>query len=425
MSNLLRKVSVALAIKVVSAPLSFVMLLTISTATSLAEFGLFSFAFALATFLSKVAAVGQPQLLLRELSALEPENEAVRAGVTVFGYGVTLGVGVTIALVLAGVGIALGQTTLIAACALVPLLALSELQTSILRAHGSVINAMALREVVWRVMVIAVVFGLALLDGPQNADFVIMLVSILLLVAILMQALSHPATHFLAFAGKPRQYEREKWLQSTGYFWATSVIIAAAPQLAVVIVGLFAPITEIGPFFAAQKAAQLLEVMLVATNVIATPLLARHFAKGEIGAVQKICTYSVMASSGSALVGLLAYVFFGQALLAYFGAGFQDAYPQLLIMSAAYFLTAIFGQNGQLLQMSGNEKNFTRIMAISNATGLTFSVVLSYFYSSLGGALALLLSFAVWNIWAWQFAWRKCGVDTSIFSVIKLLRSSR
>lgn len=421
----MQKSAIAIAVKAVSAPLAFMMLVTIARSMSIADFGAFSFAFALVIFLAKVATVGQPQLLLRELGARDKDDLAGRNAVILFGYGVTLAAGVTIAIAVALAGALTSQSSIVVAALLVPLMAINDLQTSILRANGSVINAMAPREIGWRLMVICAVFGLSHLHGPQNATQIMVIVTIFLLAAIVFQACSHPATRFLTFTRKSRVYERTRWLQSARYYWTTTVLSSSVPHLTTIIVGLFAPIEAVGPFFAAFKAAQLLNIVQLATNVIAAPVLARCHATGETTILQRICSYTALAAAGSAFLGIAIFFLFGGFLLQLFGHGFQEAYPQLLVMSVGYAVNGIFGQNGQLLQMAGQERHFMKIVAVSNVIGLALSVALSYLFGTMGAAIALSLTFAVWNAWAWHAAIHKCGVDTSVFGATRLLMSSQ
>lgn len=417
-SSLVRKSAAAFAIKILAAPLSYLMLVFVARNTTLEDFGLFSFAFALGIFATKFAIFGQNQMMMREIATTPAEETSKRQSLAFTGYRMALLGASVVGLALAIGGWLAERHEIIATAVFVAALAFSELQTSILRAHGSVTNAIAIREVVWRILLIGSVILAGAAFGKMNATEVMVLATALLAICTLLQAASHSATRFWAWGTSARSVFDRTWLTSSSRFLAISVVTAGTPALSTIIVGALQPIEQVGPFFAALKVAQLLSLVQIATNVVGAPLLARYYKERDLVQVQRICSLSVVASSVAALLGLIILFFFGGWLLNLFGETYAQQYPQLLMLAAGYVVTSTFGQNGQLLQMAGKESSFLTIMFVSNGLGLLGLIALTYEFGTKGAAASVLITFSIWNIWAWLSARKSCGVDTSIFSLI-------
>lgn len=419
-SMLFRKSALALLLKTISAPLAYLMLVVIARSMSIEDFGRFSVAFSLGLFLGKVAEAGQPQLVLRELGALDPANKLQRHGVVVFGYMLTVTAAIVVGTGIVAWGMYARQPVISVSALFVLAMALSQLQTSILRSYGSIVQAISMREVVWRLAVIAVIPLLTIGGGTLRADQGMLIVTALLFGVIIAQAASHPATRAIWNIKAKAAYSRNAWLLASRRFWITTVVATGAPALSTVVVGAMQPIEVVGPFFAAFKAAQLLNLVQIATNVVAAPLLAREYAKGELVRLQRICALTALASAGAALLGLLTFLLFGHLLLQIFGEGYDIVYKELIIMSVGYALTASFGQNAQILQMTGHERTFMIIMISSTIFGFSSLLVLTHFWGTMGAAISITLTFAVWNVWAWFAALSLCKIDTSALSIIRL-----
>jgi O-antigen/teichoic acid export membrane protein len=419
-STLFRKSALAFMLKTISAPLAYLMLVVLARSMTVEEFGRFSVAFSLGLFLGKVAEAGQPQLVLRELGSQDPKNSSIRHGVVVFGYLLTLGASLLVGMGVVAWGVYTQQAVISVTALFVLAMAISQLQTSILRSYGSIIYAISMREVAWRLVVIGVIPLVTLGTGTLRANQGMLIVTGMLFGVILAQAASHPSTRALWNFKARAAYNCSAWFPASRRFWITTVVATGAPALSTVVVGALQPIEVVGPFFAAFKAAQLLNLVQIATNVVAAPLLAREYAKGELTKLQRLCSLTALASSGAALLGLLTFLLFGHLLLRVFGTGYDIVYPELIVMSVGYALTASFGQNAQILQMTGHERTFMLIMIVSNMFGLTSLFLMTHFWGTMGAAVSITLTFAVWNVWAWLAALSLCKIDTSALGIIRL-----
>ncbi|MBK1720334.1 lipopolysaccharide biosynthesis protein [Thiocystis violacea] len=420
--KLLSGAAVAFSIKILSAALSYFMFVALARAMTLEAFGVFGAAFSLGLFGAKVAVCGQQQLVMREVSA-HPDDAALKRGVTLHGYAVVLVASAVLGLMLTFAS-SLSHNAIYSLVALfVPVMAISELQTSLLRGHGSIALALAPREVAWRVAVIAVAGSLALTGSQIEANWALVLVAGLLAGAIVAQMLAHPSSRLWTFIGQPKKIL--DWRKTSASFWGSSVILGSAQQLSTVIVGLILMPTAAGPFFAALKTAQLLNLLLLSSNIIAAPLLSRYYGRGDLKEMQIAATLVATIAGSFAIGGLLVMIFYGDALLAVFGSGFVDAHAALIVMATGYTVSAACGPNAEALDMTGNERIMLRILTTTNGVALLALPVATWAFGTMGAAAVVAGSMMTWNLWARHETKRQLGIDTSLLSLITLFSTRR
>ena len=279
MARLARGGLAALIIKVGGAGLSFLMFLMLARAMSVEEYGRFGFAFSLATLLAVVGSFGFRSLVMRYAPAYasdgtsELERGVIRHGyvVTALGCGV-LGVGIAVfAAFVPGVD---HPSYLMAAGAFTLVLGLAEYQASVMRAITGITLALVPRDIIWRLLVVAgcglVTIGLV----PQlTATSGTVLITAVLLVVIFGQALAHPMTRPASLLAGAAKQEKSKWWGSVWGLWGTLIVRSAAPNLAVVYLGLIMSPAATGPFFASLRLAMVMNLFLMSSGMVVAPAI--------------------------------------------------------------------------------------------------------------------------------------------------------
>ncbi|MEM9348797.1 MAG: MATE family efflux transporter [Pseudomonadota bacterium] len=423
----------ALLLKLVGAALSYLMFVALARAMPFEQFGIFSFAFGLSTILAKVAVAGQQQYLVRDLprhlgaareDALARDVLTTRSYVTVLGVSSFLMGSLLLAVLTPGIFGSGERSALIFAALFIPIMAFSELLTSTLRAYGDIVRGLAPREILWRGVICLACFGVAFSAGPiLDAGIGFAIVAGLLGVIILAQAAMWPETRVWRQKFNRASFRAHPWLVTSGHLAVTSTVLFGVPMLSVVVVGLILSPAETGPLFAALKTAQTMGIVLMATNLVASPLISRAYFEGKTARVQKICAACAVAGTGFALLIFTFLIPFGDDVLRLFGADFAAGYPELIIFSLAYVVHAACGANGVLLDMTKHEAQHMRVMVFSNALGLCLLPVLTALYGTIGAASAVAGSIILWNLLAVLAARRHADVDPSVFGVLRLSRT--
>lgn len=428
MAKLARGGLAALIIKVGGAGLSFLMFLVLARAMSVEEFGRFGFAFSLATLLAVVGSFGFRSLVMRYApayaadGATELERGVIRHGymVTALGCG-ALGIGIaTFAALVPWVD---QPSYIIAAGAFTLVLGLAEYQANVMRAITGITLALVPRDIIWRLLVIVgcglVIIGLA----PQlTATSGTVLITTMLLVVFLGQAFTHPMTHPATLAKGPALDERTKWWSSIWGLWGTLIVRSAAPNLAVVYLGLIMSPAATGPFFAALRLAMVMNLFLMSSGMVVAPAIARHFHRKEIDIVRKLCLVTVAAVAIPTAIAFVIFIAFGHQILGMFGEGFESGYAALLILSAGNLVNALSGSTIQIMEMTGSERPYFRIILATNITALLLIAVLTPTWGTVGAAIAAAFATSAWNVSCIAYCRKNLGVDPSVLSIFRPLR---
>lgn len=415
---------VALMTKFAGAPLSYVMFVALAQVMSFEDYGKFAFAFSTVLVLVKFASAGQQEAVLKLLQTPEAQDTpAAWRGALWFSLRVLAAASLVSVLGLACFAVASGEAYLLMALPLVPLLAFSELQSAILRTRGRIVAALAPREILWRLGLILLAGWAIFATGSELSLFAVFsYASVTALLLFYLQTHVDPATRYWTSLSGPKTPADPAWWPLTGHLWAASVVTFATPNLAVAVIGTVLTPAASGPFFAALKTAQLLQLFLMAANIAATPLIARHYNRGARRRVQEICAVTSASAGVFALLCVLLLLLSGRSVLSVFGPGFDQAAPEMIILSIGFAFSALNGANGALLQMSGNEKHFTRIIVLSNGLGLVLLLPAVSLYGTFGAAAVVAGSMVSWNVLSWLACRKYTGIDPSIVGGLQLWR---
>ncbi|WP_420583934.1 lipopolysaccharide biosynthesis protein [Ruegeria sp.] len=420
-ADLFKATFLALLIKLTSAQLNYLMLVVLAQAMDIEGYGTFAFGFSAALILGQIALMGQNQLVLRVLPAITgPESAVQRSAAIAFGARNVVVAGIVAGLVLVVFGLTkAGNTSIVAAAFLVLPIAFAELQSSVLRTQNRIVSALAPRDILWRLTVIAVA-GLVLLNilPKLSPVWAFLLCAGSLIFWLVVQASLAPVTRYQKGFKESSVAQRRGWWAMSQSFWLASVVVVSGPNLAVVVIGLIMNPEQTAPFFAALKTAQLMTLLLLAANLAATPVISKAYAEGAHEKLRSICRLVSGAAGGFAALGLVVFWAFGDVVLGMFGAGYAVAKPELLVMSLGFAFSAASGLNGILMQMAGQEKAFARLSLGWNFVGLAALIPMVSAYGTFGGACAVALTTIAWNIQAWILCRCRIGTDPSLLGFL-------
>jgi O-antigen/teichoic acid export membrane protein len=423
--RLLRGGLASLLIKVWSAGLTFVMFMLLARVMTVAEYGVFSFAFSASVFMSVISGFGLQTAILKWRDAYEVGSSPEQArGVVLWGLRTTLllssalSLGTALIWCLARIGEQDPLIYVYLALLMVVPLAVTEYLSSALRSLNTVVVALLPKDVAWRLFacglgLTALGFGIDLTALQVLAFLVITLAALGILQAAYLLRLVGPASP----GAQTIQFATLSLLSHSRAMWIIAVLGAFAQNLDVVILGFFLTPEAVGPYFAAVKTANLLSLMLIASNMVSAPLISRYFRADDRVQLQRVLR---LVSIGVAVPTLIAYVLLvllGKTLLSWFGPGFASAYVPLLILGAGYCFNAICGPTGYLMQMTGHESAYLRIMSWTYTLVLPLQFVLIPLMGSTGAAIGSTFGFMIWNLWVRHYTIRHLCLDPTLFQL--------
>ena len=416
----------ALAVKIASAGLSYLMLVVIARAMPASEYGRFAFGFSLATTLSLVFSFGLPVAVLR----FWPEYRVKKQGAMARGFGARsfafVGVGSVVCamlFVLASVAAMSGRPGYGYAyfgsiAGLVVLMAVSEFVASALRADGLIVRALGPRDVLWRAIVIAGCSIVATRAAGFDAQ------SALLLAAVCLAGVFVPQSIYAArrlgiaradFFGETRSTE---WRAAAWPMWGAAILFGLVQQFDVVLLGFFLSPEETGPYFAAFRTASLMSLLLIAGNMVAAPLIAQYYHSDDDEGLVRMCRVLIVCIALPTLAGFGILITIGRWLLTLFDPAFADAYYLLVILSAGFTVTALAGPVAYFLQMVGKEKEYLLIMALAYAAVVVVQCSLVPIFGAVGAAVPNAVGAVAGAFWSVSLLRRKVGFDPSIIGLV-------
>ena len=411
----------ALVIKVSSAGLSFLMYVVFAHAMSADDYGKFAFSFNLAIVAAAVASFGYPTGILRYWAKYIADGKLAEAkGAMVLGLRLSL-IGSTALVVLAGATSLIlpnAAHNYLAIAALAMAIGLSDLVANILRAMHHTFSAMFPRDVAWRLasMLAAVI---AIIAGYQLSDTVGVYLSASLLALLIIPQI-YIALHDIKVAvgtAKPI-IDWAGISPSLMPLWGAGAIYAIIQQFDVVIVGSLLSGPETGAYFAAQKTATLLSLVLIAGGLVTAPIMAKMFHDNKMVELQKLCRQLVAAIAVVTLLGLVFLIFAGNPLLRLFSPSFTADYWIMIILAMGCLVDSVSGSTSYLMQMTAYEKPYLKIMVVCYAVVLVLQFALIPRFGAYGAAFASASGTIIWNVWAVWFLRVKAGIDPSILSLV-------
>lgn len=423
----------ALLIKVAAAVLSLVMLAALARAMNAAEFGRFAFGYSLAMVLATVAGLGLHTGILR----WRPENEVrgrpdLAAAAERWGINMTLAASALLAAGLMGLGWALGPrlerlaeldlAALGASAALTVALAVSGYQQSALRARGALIAALLPREVLWRGGITLAGGTLALAALQVDAAQALWISAGLLGALTATQALRHrltpgrqadPAAPALGARGPAGT-----WARQAGPMWGSAVLGVLAKHFEVLVIGLFFSAEITGMYFAALYAASALTLVLVASNMVAAPLISRTHHGGERQQLQRLLRLIAAGMAGPVLIGFALMWLFAPEILSIFNPAYAEGAGLLVLLAAGMAARTLGGPTGMVLQLTGSEGAHVRIMATVTAAMIALQLTLIPIFGLWSAAAVNAGGGLIWNLWMRGACLQRVGVDPTVLSLL-------
>jgi len=417
---------IALVVKVAGAGLSYAMLVAFARMMTTDEFGQFGQMLNLAIVLAAAAGFGLPTAVLRYWPGHLAKGEFPLAKGFVRDAQLLL-LAAAVFLMIVGLLADSGLTGIstfgtrwgwLAVALLAALFAFGDYYSSALRAQGQTMWSLVPRDIAWRVAAPASA-GLwlwssgSLEAGPAIAACIAIMA---LVAAVQYVVTARDAERILGPISPQRAWKA--WRGPLLPLWGASLLYAMVQQLDVVVVGTLVGPSEAGAYFAAQKTASLLGLVMIAAGLVAAPLMAGAYQAGQKEELQRICRMIGLAIAVTTLVGFGVLVLIGGPLLSAFDPAYNVAYPIMLVLAFGYAIDALAGPSAYLMQMTSLEGPYLRLMAIVYAFVLALQFFLVPHYGVLAAACASAAGVCLWNVIAIRLLRSRIGVDPSILSYI-------
>lgn len=430
--NMLLRGSVGnLTLKILNSILGLATSIILARVLGLESFGVYAYITALASFLALPATAGVPALIMRETAKFTGRNEWGSVhGIWKWGTKVVLVFSLLI-LTLAGTVGAIVQgsyersdmSAFFISLLLIPLFSLSGVRSGALRGLKRVVLGEMPDLLVRPLLFLAFLMLLIALDsGVELTPFYAIALQLLALmcsfiigVAILVRILPtelHKKTVPV--------YEPAIWWRSLG---PLALISSMAPLLQytdILMVGFFNPAEDVGLYRVALSASLLVAFGLQSINAAIGPHLADLYHNGSMDKFRQMVTLSTRVILMFALPVFVLMVVWGRDLIVFlYGKEYVASYVPLVILIFGQLVNAAMGAVGQILNMTGHERDTARTLLISVGINVLLNSLFIPIWGISGAASATAITIVVRNILLRRLVMQRLGVETLAFSFVK------
>ncbi len=417
---------VSLLIKVTGAILSYAMIVAFAHLLSADDYGRFALGLNGAIIIAAVVGWGFNTGVMRYWpQQVVAQNPAFAKGTVELGYLITFLSSALLLVLVVLLSSFLAATTnlgsrsyIITVLVLGGIIAFADFSTNLLRAQGSTMVSMLPRDVFWRLATPAIAYLLSRQAVALDSTLSLAISAGVLVVLTIWQG-TWIRFNVRAFAGLIKaKRDLRSLLPSLLPLWAAAVVYAMIQQFDVVIVGSLLSKTDAGSYFAAQKTAQLLSLVLISGGLATAPHMSALYHAGRLAELQSLCRKLAIAITGVTIVGFVFLIFAGKILLSFFDPQFVAAYPILIAIALGTVVDAVSGPNAYLMQMTKFEGAYLKTLVGCYVLVIAAQVILIPRYGSLGAALASACGIVMWNVLAIYILRRKAGLDPSLLAII-------
>ncbi|PWC26570.1 hypothetical protein CR165_22485 [Pseudoroseomonas aestuarii] len=381
----------ALGMRFLSAGLGYLLFALAARVTDVAGFNDFALIFAAVGLFGPVATLGQDQQMLRVLPILQKHGQvgyrkALRRAARMVGLGVIL---CTAAAGLYG-WMSLADPSASVLCFLAVLVVangLTEFLFGADRGSGSVLGAVAAREILWK---------LVLLVPMAVLWFLAVEVSAATLAAFYALGLAASLALFLFSIARwwrraPPERDGETAAAVPGSSVALlllSLVSQAGVQVDTLVLGIAAGFqgAELGAYFAAQRLTQLLYFIPFGVNMTNAPRIPVAWAQGDVREIVRLSRQASRGMGAAVLLVALVLVLFREEAMSLFRPEFAAFSLVLILLSASPVVAALAGMNHVIPAMCGGEVGYARARIVVFLMALAAKLVAAWAASLLAVA---------------------------------------
>jgi O-antigen/teichoic acid export membrane protein len=209
-----------------------------------------------------------------------------------------------------------------------------------------------------------------------------------------------------------------RWLSSMIPMGLTQGMLALQGQMSVLLLGFMMSAADVGLFRISTATAVMISAPQAIMVAVAPPMISRLHEQQDRRRLQTLLTRSAQAQfAGVLFLSLPLFIAPREILSLVYGADYAAAADVLRIILVGQLISAGFGLNGSVLNMTHHERRVTRAMALALLLNILSFALLVPIWGLRGAAAGYVMSMLAWNIGMWIDARRLVGVDTSFVPV--------
>ena len=412
-----------------SGVMGFVLAVLLARFLGSTGYGIYALAFAWSMFLLTPAILGLNTFLVRGIAVYEVgEQWSLMKGLLFRTNQLVLLTSTTIAACGAIVAVtwlpSSSRGPFCVAMLLVPITALTLLRQGAMQAFGRVVKGQLPEFLIRPLLIIIGVVALQLV-GRLTPTTALGANVAGVAVAFVVGALFLKRTIPAGLRSVRPEFVTREWLRASLPMMLIAGVWAANNYATTLLVGALDGSRAAGVYSVVQKAAEVIVLVLIATNMPLAPAIARLHARGDQQGLEHTTEQMARATLFVSAPMAVALMVFPHLYLDLFGASFQTGATALVILALGQLINAAAGPSGNVLLMTGQERIAVRGVAAGLVANVVLAIVLVPPLGVTGGAIAFAASLVLWNTTLVVLARRQVGINVTAFKRLSLQSRAR
>jgi len=160
-------------------------------------------------------------------------------------------------------------------------------------------------------------------------------------------------------------------------------------------------------------------ITLMAINSIASPKFAEKFSNNDISGMAKVAMQSAKLIFWTTIPLASILLIFPKFFMGIYGSDFLIGVEVLRWLIVGRIVNALSGSVGSLMQMTGQQNNYMKILIVGSIINVTLNYVLIPIYGIKGAAFASVFSLSFWNLTMVYNVKKKFGFSTFYIPFIR------
>lgn len=213
-----------------------------------------------------------------------------------------------------------------------------------------------------------------------------------------------------------RTYDTKRWLRSVAPLCLAGGLMLINTQADVLMLGILGSAHETGLYKVAASGANLVVLSLTAANLLIAPRISAMYTRGELVRLQRLLSLSSRSTFVVALSVAGVFWLWGAGLLGtVFGAEYRAAFWPLAILCVGQLINVGAGPVGLVLSMTGHEADAARMAGAAAVINIALNLVLIPKFGGVGAATSTGITMFVWNGLMLISVRNRTGLGASIF----------
>lgn len=209
-------------------------------------------------------------------------------------------------------------------------------------------------------------------------------------------------------------YEIRSWMRSAVILLVFGGVQTFYGQIGTIMLGILGTAADVGLFSVASRVAYLLVFALVAVEIILAPVIARLGATGDRDELQSVLTRTVRSAFLFVLLPSLVLIFFGDRILAFFGAEYSAGQAALVYLVLGQLFNIASGSGAVVLFMLGYENLVAITFVVIALMSVAANMIIIPVYGVNGSAIVSAASLALINLTLSVCVVRRTGLHATV-----------